>query len=326
MSDGTTTLFGANYDWDTGVGMVMINKRNMAKTALTSSPASWVSRFASVTLNQYGRDFPTGGMNEAGLVVALMALPDTQYSVDDGRRSVGILEWIQYQLDNAADIADVVRLSQQTRIAGRMGLHYLVADASGRAATIEILSGALEVHTGSDLPVAVLANDSYDRSLAFLRTIKGFGGTKPVPTDIGSLDRFARAASMVSKFSPSIADPIAYAFSILESVHQPDYTKWSVVYDPMTLTMYFKTDVNPRRRSVSLRSFDAACSSPVRVTDINVDEPFSDYSLERNRQLVNAAYDATPFLAGASAEDREDTAVHPETSSCLAARRRSVRH
>src|SRR2546423_6607847 len=68
MGNDSSIVFGANYDWDTGVGLVMINKRNMAKTSMTSTPASWTSRFASVTLNQYGRDFPTGGMNEAGLV------------------------------------------------------------------------------------------------------------------------------------------------------------------------------------------------------------------------------------------------------------------
>ena len=112
----------------------MINKRNMSKTSLTSTPAAWVSRFASVTLNQYGRDFPTGGMNEAGLVIALMAIQDTQYPANDGKPSVGILDWIQYQLDNSADVADVVRLSQQTRIAERMGLHYLIADAAGHTA------------------------------------------------------------------------------------------------------------------------------------------------------------------------------------------------
>ena len=33
------------------------------------TPASWVSKYGSVTFNQYGRELPTGGMNEAGLVV-----------------------------------------------------------------------------------------------------------------------------------------------------------------------------------------------------------------------------------------------------------------
>src|SRR5437763_15834564 len=77
-SDGRF-VFGANYDWDTGVGLIMVNKRNVAKDSGTGRPAQWVSRFASITFNQYGRDYPTGGMNEAGLAIALMALDQTQY-------------------------------------------------------------------------------------------------------------------------------------------------------------------------------------------------------------------------------------------------------
>ena len=69
-------------------------------------PASWVSRYGSVTFNQYGREFPNGGMNEAGLVVELMWLDDTTYPATDGRPALDCLEWIQYQLDTAATLSD----------------------------------------------------------------------------------------------------------------------------------------------------------------------------------------------------------------------------
>src|SRR5689334_21028972 len=71
-------VFGANYDWDVRNGRVMVNKRLVSRESLTQRPAHWTSRYASITFNQYGRDFPTGGMNEAGLVVALMDLEGTQ--------------------------------------------------------------------------------------------------------------------------------------------------------------------------------------------------------------------------------------------------------
>ena len=235
MTADGRVVFGANYDWDAGVGMVMINRRAMAKSALTLRPARWTSRFASITVNQYGREFPTGGMNEAGLVVALMALGETQYPAADERPSVTILEWIQYQLDNSADVDDVLQRTPQIRIAGQMGLHYLLADRSGRAVTVEYLNGELVTHTDGALPVAVLTNDSYEHSLQYLRTISGFGGTHSVPSDIGSLERFARAASMIRQ--TRAGDPIERAFTILDAVHQPDYTKWSIVYDPVNVTM-----------------------------------------------------------------------------------------
>jgi hypothetical protein len=97
-------VFGANYDWDVRIGMVMVNKRSVARESLTQRPARWTSQYASITFNQYGRDFPTGGMNEAGLVVSLMDLSDTEYPAVDDRSSAGVLDWIQYQLDLSADI------------------------------------------------------------------------------------------------------------------------------------------------------------------------------------------------------------------------------
>lgn len=65
-------VFGKNYDWHLEFGYLMINKRNVTKTAMQTgtaidSPAAWTSRYGSVTFNQYGRESPMGGMNEAGL-------------------------------------------------------------------------------------------------------------------------------------------------------------------------------------------------------------------------------------------------------------------
>ena len=318
---GLDGILAANYDWDVRVGRLMINKRSVAKSSFTTAPAHWTSRFASVTFNQYGRDFPTGGMNENGLAIALMALNDTQYPADQGRPAVGILEWIQYQLDLSADVDEVIRRSDDVRIVGVMGLHYLVSDRSGHVATIEFLDGALLAHTGTTLPVAVLANDTYDRSMSYLRTITGFGGRQPVPRGVGSLERFARAASMIQSHS-------ADAFSILDSVHQPGYTRWSIVYNPQTLTVSFRTDTNPEVRSVSLRGFDLTCGTAVKIFDVNADASgditslFTDYTTALNLDLVNQAYDETPFLHDVSPEERESTARHPETSRCVVVMRR----
>src|SRR5688572_1406395 len=88
----TRGLFGRNYDFEIGDGMVVVNKRGMRKQSNTAVPASWTSRFGSVTFNQYGRDNPTGGMNEQGLVVELMWLDGTRYPRPDARPEVGTLE------------------------------------------------------------------------------------------------------------------------------------------------------------------------------------------------------------------------------------------
>lgn len=324
FASGGRFVFGANYDWDTGVGLLMINKRNLAKDSGTGRPARWVSRFASITFNQYGRDYPTGGMNEEGLVIALMGLDQTQYPSVDERASVGILGWIQYQLDLSASIDEVLQRSAPTRVTGGKGLHYLVSDRSGRAITIEYLGGSVVAHHDGTLPIAVLTNNTYDDSMSYLRTISGFGGSRAVPTGIGSLERFAHAAAMIRQTPPS-TDAVARAFEILDAVHQPDYTRWSIVYDPTAATIYFRTDRNPDIRSVAFSSFDLDCAHPVQIAGVDGDG-FTDYTTEANLELINAAYDATPFLAGAPQQDRIDAALHPESDVCVPpAHRRAVR-
>src|SRR5215210_4777214 len=100
----TRGLFGRNYDFEIGHGMVLVNKRGLTKTSQREQPASWTSRYGSVTFNQFGRDNATGGMNEKGLVVELMWLGGTEYPKADARPELGTLEWIQYQLDTAATV------------------------------------------------------------------------------------------------------------------------------------------------------------------------------------------------------------------------------
>ena len=113
-------LFGKNYDWMVGDGLVFVNKRGVAKTSTEeSNPAKWVSQYGSVTFNQYGRENPSGGMNEAGLVIELMWLDETQYPKVDSRPAVDVLEWIQYQLDNSATVEEVIKNSEKIRINSR---------------------------------------------------------------------------------------------------------------------------------------------------------------------------------------------------------------
>jgi len=73
-------IYGHNLDSGSPVpGLVVINKRNIMKESRTwrelttgkkdeSISFQWTSKFGSVTFNPFGREFPDGGMNEAGLI------------------------------------------------------------------------------------------------------------------------------------------------------------------------------------------------------------------------------------------------------------------
>ena len=55
-------------------------------------------------------------MNEAGLVVSAMGLEQTEYPAPDARPAISAFQWIQYQLDTAATVADVIASDAELRI------------------------------------------------------------------------------------------------------------------------------------------------------------------------------------------------------------------
>jgi choloylglycine hydrolase len=68
-------VFGNNLDWFVDDGLLVINKRGVRKQGLWfEEPPEWTSRYASLTVNQEGREFPSRGMNEVGPVVGEMTL------------------------------------------------------------------------------------------------------------------------------------------------------------------------------------------------------------------------------------------------------------
>jgi penicillin V acylase-like amidase (Ntn superfamily) len=324
-------VFGRNFDWFTDLGLVMVNKRNVAKTAAVGAseePAGWVSRYGSITFNQISREFPFGGMNEAGLVVELMWLDGTGYPEIDERPAVTGLQWIQYMLDRCCSVNEIIACDSLLRISpGATPLHYLVCDSSGNAATIEFLEGNMVCHTDEDLPWPVLTNSTYDDCAVYLKEHAGFGGKLLIPESESSRDRFVRAADMLRAFRESPSMPVIdYAFNILAAVAQVGSTQWSIVYDVRHRQIHFRTLGNPMTKVLDLEDFDFSCLEPARIVDINT-EPherlssrFTDYTTAANKRLMKAMY--TEYTrAGFYAEAPDDSVVgayakYPETSVC----------
>jgi penicillin V acylase-like amidase (Ntn superfamily) len=145
MGDSSYLIAAKNYDYGFGSGLIIVNKRGITKTAFTEDkPASWISRYGSITFNQYGRELPNGGMNEAGLVVEVLWLNGTRYPDPDSRPSLNAMQWIQYQLDNSSTVNQVIASDSKIRISdiGSVQVHYFMCDSSGNAAIIEFLDAS----------------------------------------------------------------------------------------------------------------------------------------------------------------------------------------
>ncbi len=323
LKNGGEVLFGKNYDWMIGDGMIFVNKRGVEKSAMVTgadTPARWVSKFGSVTFNQYGKDNPSGGMNEAGLVIELMWLDDTQYPKPDARPVVDVLEWIQYSLDVSANVSEVVKNSETVRIASPVKLHYLVNDKAGNSATIEFLDGKLVAHTGESLAVSTLANDTYEKSLNYLNSTP----IEKAKTE-GSFDRFTRAAQKTKEFAQkpkTETEAVNYAFEILANVAQKRSTQWSIVYDQKRAKIHFRTMQSAAIKTIDTRAFDYTCGTAVKVFDVNskdsgdVTAKFMDYTRAANRDLIERAFNGTPFLKSVPASSRDEKAQFYEKITC----------
>jgi choloylglycine hydrolase len=316
MTSGGSVLFGRNYDFDFGRGVLLANPRGLLKTGFATNGPTWTARHGSVTFNQFGRGFPMGGINEAGLVVELMWHEKAEYPAPDQRGAVGVLEWIQYQLDTASTVDEVIASDGRVRIQGGTPLHYLVADRSGRAATIEFLGGRLLPHTGDRLPVSVLANDSYAESLAFWRGRNGrrAGGS-------GSHERFARAADALSTVKRGEPASVDRAFAVLQDVAQKS-TRWSIVYDQTQRVVHFRTDQHAAVRSVRLDGLPFGCGEGVKGIDVHapvagdITAALGDFSEAQNRELVTKSYAEFSGTRHAPREEIERTAAHPWQAGC----------
>jgi penicillin V acylase-like amidase (Ntn superfamily) len=275
LQGGDRIYFGRNLDWFWEDGLVLVNPRNVKKTAFVApehAAAKWTSKYGSVTFNQMGREMPFGGMNEKGLVVETMWLSDTQYPAGDARPEINMLQWVQFQLDNCSNVAEVIasdKLIRLEKMPIRARIHYLVCDAQGDCATVEFLQGAISVHRGEDLPFHALANDDYEPSATYLRAHPAREGVAEPPIENESLARFCRAAARVSAFKPAkrIFLDVDYAFSTLDQVRD-DRTLWQIVYDVSGRRINYRTRSNSQRRSVDLKAFDFACNRPTLSADI----------------------------------------------------------
>lgn len=292
---------GKNLDWPVSDGFIMVNKTGVSKSAMVNTgeiPARWTSKYGSVTFNQFGREFPLGGMNEKGLVVEELSYSPSVYPSNDRLPSINELQWIQYQLDNYTAVREVIDHLPDMLISKLMfGLHYFICDRTGDTAVIEFINGNTLCYHADTLPVKVLSNNSYRNSIKYLKLHQGFGGERTPTQGPESQERFVRAALLINegiKADTSITTD--FAFSVLDKVEQID-TQWSIIYNPVDLSIEFRISATP---GIQLIEFNAIEFSDNNIpayfeigdtcTLVQSAHCFSEYSSEQNRILWETVF------------------------------------
>jgi len=318
-------LMAKNYDWDVADGLLVVNPRGLAKSALVDDgvkPVRWTSRYGSVTFNQYGREFPIGGMNEVGLTMEVLWLSETEYTQPGDRNSINTLQWVQYCLDSFRTVSDVVASASDLAIGGTATLHFLACDPTGNCAVIEFLDGKLVARSERTLPLPTLTNNTYNDSLDYLNRTLGYGGEPVTPEGPGSLARYARAANGAHAVRSGGGDqPVKETFTVLADVAQPDSTQWSIVYELQESRVHFKTSGNKETRTVELSKLDLDCTAEPLVLDLmaqgagDVTLNLVPYNTQANRKLIDAGFSADRITAP-SDEIIQTMAAYPDKLVC----------
>lgn len=324
-------LFGRNYDFHSTNGFIVVNPRGVIKEALVfpgEEPAKWISQFGSITFNQVGQEFPTGGMNEKGLVIECMWLSETRYPSKDHRPSIMESQWIQYILDTCETVQKVGESFKVVRIMeSGQPLHFLTCDANGNGAIIEIINGSEKMYEIRKQHPAALTNTTYPRCLHYLKGYVGFGGKKKIRRSSNSMERFTQLAVAIKDKNPTVQK----AFSWLDRVAmQSDIpgdsiTIWSIVYNPKTQEIHFKVKNNKKVHVLKYSDFSFHCTKGAWVRNLkgikqgNLKKQFIPLTPQLNTELVKktfAQYKKNNFLTEITDEELEMIGGYPATLKC----------
>jgi hypothetical protein len=225
LLDEDNLLYGRNFDWQFSPALLLF----------TNPPDGYAS-VSMVDIEYLGFDskaagniidlpieertglldapyLPFDGMNERGLAIGMAAVPPGNVQPDANKETIGSLGIIREMLDHAGTVEEAVDIMKSYNIdfEGGPPIHYLVADATGKAALVEYYNGKMQVFD-NEQPWHLATN--------FLRS------SVDDPAD-GGCWRYNKIEARLTETNGQI-DAQA-AMQLLSDVAQ-DNTQWSVVY------------------------------------------------------------------------------------------------
>lgn len=292
LKDNSGQIFvGKNFDWTLTEGMVIVNPRNVPKQAYLThlgKVVQWSSRYGSISFNQNGLSMPYGGINEARLVVEMLWLEDTRYPEPRENPYLNELEWIQYQLDQFATVADVIANLHKIDVYPVKGkVHYMVADSTGASAIVEFLGGKVLHYPFEKLQCHAITNKSQLVSEKYKHSLKKIRKNNTAPTY-----RYHQLEKALVKLKKQKSNSLKQAVSLLEDVRikKGDFrTRWSIVYNLKTGEIHYYSDLQPNARTLRISEFDFNLITP-QAESLTWNEtspiPFPRLNEELNREQV----------------------------------------
>jgi hypothetical protein len=223
--DSEDMLFGRNFDWNFSPAVLLYTDPpdgyasvSMVDIAYLGFDEERAFNITDLPLEErydllFTPYLPFDGMNEAGLVVGMAAVPDGGMVFDEDKPTIDSVMVIRMILDGAATVEEAVEIIKSYNIdmGGGPPLHYLIAEKSGRSALVEFSRGEIQV-----------MENTQDWQLAtnfLLSETEGYPGAQCWRYDVIS----TTLTSAKGVISPG------EAMDLLSAAAQ-DSTQWSVVY------------------------------------------------------------------------------------------------
>ena len=229
LSDVDNMLYGRNFDWeyspavllftDPADGYASVSMVDIAYLGFGGARAGTVIDLPLIKRRALlsAPSWPFDGMNEHGLTVGMAAVPPGHMRPDSDKETISSLMVIRKVLDHASNVDEAVTILQSYNINMQGGppLHYLIADASGRAVLLEFYQGE----------TIIIPNETpWHQATNFLRAAAG-------EIAEGKYWRYDRIYRQLTKAKGRIT--AKDAMDLLEDVSQWG-TQWSVVYGMST--------------------------------------------------------------------------------------------
>jgi penicillin V acylase-like amidase (Ntn superfamily) len=203
-------VVGRTMDWPESTQPILtIFPRGMERNGgmigpevlVKENPAKWTSKHGSFVATVYGVG-AADGFNEKGFAGHMLYLTATDFGPRDvSKPAVHAGLWLQYLLDNAANVKEALALQEKIQIVmaeangHKAFVHLAIEDASGDSAIIEFIGGKPVIHHGSEY--RIMTNDpTYDEQLSLLKKYDFSKPTSdtPLPGNVNARDRFQRGA------------------------------------------------------------------------------------------------------------------------------------
>lgn len=247
-NDADEIIFGRNFDFDYTPSLQVLTTPDDGYASISTVNLTFAG-YSKDNLPEGFNSFlalaapylPFDGVNEKGVAMALLAVPEVQIDDDENKVTLNTTTAIRLVLDKAATVDEAVELLRNYNIyfSADVNCHYLIADAAGRSVIVEYWDGKLQtVEPEDDYQVA-------SNFVAYNSLNIGEGFTE--------FDRYDKVVQCIEANDGKLNEQ--QAIDLLQEIGiydgDTDKLQWSVVYNLTTL----EGKVFAHRHTENIQSF-----------------------------------------------------------------------